>query len=78
MPRTAGAPWSRSRRRSSSRTRAYFVGGERLIRLDIARGEQQVMVVDAKGRIWYGAQPYFRAGYVRVRTEAEKAAALSR
>ena len=34
------------------------------------------MVVDAKGRIWYGAQPYFKAGYVRVRTEAEKAAAL--
>jgi streptogramin lyase len=36
------------------------------------------MVVDGKGRIWYGAQPYFKAGYVRVRTEAEKAAALSR
>jgi len=36
------------------------------------------MVVDAKNRIWYGAQPYFKAGYIRVRTEAEKAAALSR
>jgi streptogramin lyase len=36
------------------------------------------MVVDAKGRIWYGAQPYFKAGYIRVRTEADKAAALSR
>jgi streptogramin lyase len=35
------------------------------------------MVVDAKGRVWYGAQPYFKAGYIRVRTEAEKAAALS-
>jgi virginiamycin B lyase len=36
------------------------------------------MVADAKGRIWYGAQPYFKAGYVRVRTVAEKAAALGR
>jgi len=36
------------------------------------------MVVDPKGRIWYGAQPYFKAGYFRVRTEAEKAAALAR
>jgi virginiamycin B lyase len=36
------------------------------------------MVADAKGRIWYGAQPYFKAGYVRVRTAAEKAAALGR
>ena len=35
------------------------------------------MVVDAKGRIRYGAQPYLKAGYTRVRTEAEKAAALS-
>ena len=35
------------------------------------------MVVDAKGRIRYGAQPYLKAGYIRVRTEAEKAAALS-
>ena len=34
------------------------------------------MSVDAQGRIWYGAQPYFKAGYVRVRTEAEKKAAL--
>jgi streptogramin lyase len=36
------------------------------------------MSVDAKGRIWYGAQPYFKAGYFRVRTEAEKTAALGR
>jgi len=36
------------------------------------------VAVDAKGRIWYGAQPYFTAGYIRVRTEAEKAAAPSR
>jgi hypothetical protein len=35
-------------------------------------------VADAKGRVWYGAQPYFKVGYVRVRTEAEKAAALAR
>jgi streptogramin lyase len=34
------------------------------------------MSVDAQGRIWYGAQPYFKAGYFRVRTAAEKAAAL--
>jgi streptogramin lyase len=34
------------------------------------------MSVDAQGRIWYGAQPYFKAGYFRVRTEAEKKAAL--
>jgi hypothetical protein len=36
------------------------------------------MVVGAKGRIWYGMQPYFKAGYVRVRTEAEKALALGK
>jgi streptogramin lyase len=36
------------------------------------------MVVDAKGRIWYGAQPYFKAGYVRVRTAAEKSPAPGR
>jgi hypothetical protein len=36
------------------------------------------MSVDAKGRIWYGAQPYLKAGYFRVRTEAEKTAALAR
>jgi hypothetical protein len=36
------------------------------------------MVVDAKGRIWYGAQPYFKAGYVRVRTAAEKGLAPGR
>jgi len=34
------------------------------------------MVADAKSRIWYGAQPYLRAGYIRVRSEADKAAAL--
>jgi len=28
--------------------------------------------------IRYGAQPYFKAGYVRLRTEAEKAAALGK
>jgi hypothetical protein len=32
------------------------------------------MVADAKGRIWYGAQPYFKAGYVRVRTAADRLA----
>ena len=36
------------------------------------------MFEDTQGRIWYGAQPYFKAGYFRVRTEAEKAAALGR
>jgi virginiamycin B lyase len=36
------------------------------------------MVVDAKGRLWYGAQPYFKAGYIRLRSEAEKAAALGK
>ena len=25
---------------------------------------------DAKGRIWYGAQPYFKVGYVRLRTDS--------
>src|SRR5262249_30302524 len=35
------------------------------------------MSVSAKDRSWYGAQPYLKAGYMRVRTEAEKAAALS-
>ena len=34
------------------------------------------MFEDAQGRIWYGAQPYFKAGWFRVRTEAEKAAAF--
>lgn len=29
------------------------------------------MFEDAQGRIWFGAQPYFKAGYVRVRSEAE-------
>jgi streptogramin lyase len=36
------------------------------------------MVMDANGRIWYGAQPYFKVGYVRLRSETEKAAALTR
>jgi virginiamycin B lyase len=35
------------------------------------------LVADADGRIWYGAQPYFKAGYTRLRTEQEKARALS-
>jgi virginiamycin B lyase len=35
------------------------------------------MAEDAQGRIWYGAQPYFKAGYFRLRTEAEKTAVLS-
>jgi len=30
---------------------------------------------DSEGRIWYGAQPYMKAGYFRLRTESEKAAA---
>jgi virginiamycin B lyase len=34
------------------------------------------MFEDAQGRIWFGAQPYFKAGYFRVRSEAERAAAL--
>jgi virginiamycin B lyase len=36
------------------------------------------MFEDKQGRIWYGAQPYFKVGYVRVRSEAEKAAAFGR
>jgi virginiamycin B lyase len=34
------------------------------------------MFEDAEGRIWFGAQPYFKAGYFRVRAESERAAAL--
>jgi hypothetical protein len=34
------------------------------------------MFEDAQGRIWFGAQPYFKAGYFRVRSDAERAAAL--
>ena len=34
------------------------------------------MFEDAQGRIWYGAQPYFKVGYLRVRTPSEKASAL--
>ena len=34
------------------------------------------MFEDAQGRIWYGAQPYFKVGYLRVRTPEEKAKAL--
>jgi virginiamycin B lyase len=34
------------------------------------------MFEDAQGRIWYGAQPYFKAGYLRLRSEAERAAVL--
>ena len=33
------------------------------------------MFEDAQGRIWYGAQPYGKVGYVRLRTEQEKAVA---
>jgi virginiamycin B lyase len=33
------------------------------------------MTEDAQGRIWYGAQPYGKVGYVRLRTESEKALA---
>jgi len=29
---------------------------------------------DAEGRMWYGAQPYFRVGYVRLRSQSEMAA----
>src|SRR5437764_14138354 len=36
------------------------------------------MEEDSQGRMWYGAQPYFKAGYVRVRSAAEKASALGR
>jgi streptogramin lyase len=36
------------------------------------------MFEDKQGRMWYGAQPYFKVGYVRIRSEAEKAAALGR
>jgi streptogramin lyase len=34
------------------------------------------MFEDGQGRIWYGAQPYFKVGYLRVRTAEEKAKAL--
>jgi virginiamycin B lyase len=33
------------------------------------------MFEDAQGRIWYGAQPYGKVGYVRLRKEMEKAVA---
>jgi virginiamycin B lyase len=33
------------------------------------------MFEDAQGRIWYGAQPYGKVGYVRLRTDSEKAVA---
>ena len=33
------------------------------------------MFEDSTGRIWYGAQPYGKVGYVRLRTESEKALA---
>ncbi len=33
---------------------------------------------DAQGRIWYGAQPYFKAGYVRLRTNASAPMAQNR
>jgi hypothetical protein len=33
------------------------------------------MFEDAQGRIWYGAQPYGKVGYVRLRAETDKALA---
>jgi len=33
------------------------------------------MFEDAQGRIWYGAQPYGKVGYVHLRKETEKAVA---
>jgi virginiamycin B lyase len=36
------------------------------------------MFEDSQGRIWYGAQPYFRVGYIRLRTEPEKPVAQNR
>lgn len=33
------------------------------------------MFEDAQGRIWYGAQPYGKVGYVRLRTDPDKAVA---
>jgi hypothetical protein len=33
------------------------------------------MFEDAQGRMWYGAQPYGKVGYVHLRTDAEKAVA---
>ena len=33
------------------------------------------LTLDSHGRMWYGAQPYFKVGYVRVRSDAEMAAA---
>ena len=33
---------------------------------------------DAQGRIWFGAQPYFRVGYFVVRKESDKPAGLAR
>jgi virginiamycin B lyase len=33
------------------------------------------MFEDAQGRIWYGAQPYGKVGYVRLRTDSEKTVA---
>jgi hypothetical protein len=36
------------------------------------------MFEDSTGRIWYGAQPYFKVGYFRVRSEAERPLGLER
>jgi virginiamycin B lyase len=36
------------------------------------------MFEDNQGRMWYGAQPYYKAGYVRLRTDAEKPIAENR
>ena len=40
------------------------------------RARYRDMFEDKQGRICYGVQPYFKVGYVRIRSEAEKAAAL--
>jgi len=29
------------------------------------------MFEDSEGRLWYGAQPYYKAGYIRLRGDAE-------
>ncbi len=36
------------------------------------------MYADSHGRIWYGAQPYFKVGYVRLRSASELSAAAGR
>jgi len=36
------------------------------------------MFEDNQGRIWYGAQPYYKAGYVRLRTDTDRPIAENR